>query len=57
MYKIRIFFRKIMAPTSGGVVTSKLVDGWCEVHTPVTLVDVTIWNFPWFFSEALANMG
>ena len=35
-------------PTSGTVVISKLEDGRCQVRTPVALVDLAVWSFPWF---------
>ena len=43
------FGPEISGPTKGGVVLrSKLVDVRCRVRFPVTLVDLTLQNFPRF---------
>ena len=36
---------------------SKLVDGWCQVQTLVSLVDQAFRNFSWFFSKTRENTG
>ena len=36
----------ILGPTSG--CAQKLVDGRCQVHSSVELVDLAVRNFPWF---------
>ena len=50
--QIRLYVR----PTSGGkVLRSKLVDGRCQIQSPVMLVEVAVRNFLWFFSETRVN--
>ena len=45
-------------PTSGGVVLhSKLVDGRCQVQSPVALFDLVILEFSVIFSETRVNTG
>ena len=43
--------------SSGAVLLSKLADGRCQVQSPVTLVDLAVRSFPWFFSESCVNIG
>ena len=51
-------FRKVIymsSPSSGqAVLHSKLVDGWCRVHFPVSLADLTVRIFPWFSPKHMA---
>ena len=42
-----IFLDKV-GPTSGGVVVLKTVRREVPDSTPVALVDLAVWSFPWF---------
>ena len=42
-------FQRLKCTTSGrAVLRSKLVDGKCQVQSPVALVDLAVRSFPWF---------
>ena len=44
-----VMIASILDPASPPVyLRSKLVDGRCEIQSPVALVDVAVQSFPWF---------